>query len=227
MKHTISQSLKNLAADHDISGMIPKAFGTLEVVAAATGKAREIAGHDEPDRHAYLEAVPAYLKSLPNSVELALSMVKIDAAAVLGIPGLASDHAQLSEAERKLSDAQAEVESAQILQGKRLARIHALEAVIEQAAREVEAWEIDWDGETAAAEKLIVDNWGKHPVSSPFDTLQKIAVLKRLAPAAVANIKASIELAEKELQHLRAVPPAPEPAKLVRGRQPLPDLATV
>src|SRR6218665_2955360 len=95
----ISQHLKNLASDYEISALIPRAFAPLEIVAAATSFAREIAGNDEPNRHDYQKAIPAYLKSLPNSQPLALDVIKLDAAQVLGIPGLVTDHAVLSAAQ--------------------------------------------------------------------------------------------------------------------------------
>jgi len=221
--NVISQTLKNIATDSDIAQMIPRRFDPLEVVAASTSVATEISrikGKDEPDRHDYLEAIPKYLGLLPQNVELAQDVIKIDAASVLGIPGLATDQAILTEAQRKLADAQAEVEAAEAIQGKRLARIHRLEEIIVEARREQEAWDIDFDGETAAAETLILENWGKTPVVSPFHVLYQVEVLKRLQPKAVAAIKQRIAEAEKELATLRAAT-APE-VKLTRGKQALP-----
>lgn len=219
MTSTIPQQLKNIAADHDVSQMIPRAFVPLEIVAAASLTAKALAGAAEPDRHHYLRAIPQYLATLPNSVELAQSVIKIDAAAVLGIPGLVADHAILADAQRELSEAQAKVDEAERIQGRRLGRIHRLESDIEQANRELESWNIDFDAEEAAAEAAILEHWGKgYPVNFPFDTLAKTAVLRRLAPGAIAAIKDRISTAQAELDQLRtgdatnAPTPAPAPA---------------
>lgn len=203
----IPQTIKNLAADPDISGIIPRAFNALQVVAAATATAQQLAGHEEPNRHHFLEAVPAYLKRLPNSVPLALEVVSMDAALVLGIPGLATDQAQLSEAQSKLANAQAEVDAAEAIQGRRLARIHRLETEIEQANRELEAWQIDFDGVIASQELAILENFGKHSVNGCFERIASMNILRRLAPKATAALKARIGIAEKELAGLRAAAP--------------------
>lgn len=221
--NVISQSLKNLASDSDIAQMIPRRFNPLEVVAASTAVATEISrikGKDDPDRHDYLEAVPKYLGILPQNVELAQDVIKMDAAKVLSIPGLATDQAILTNAQRELAEAQAKVDAAELIQGKRLSRIHRLEEIIVEARREKEAWDIDFDAETASAEASILEHWGKTPVVSPFHALYQVEVLKRLQPKAVAAIKQRITEAETELSTLRGAT-LPE-VKLTRGKQPLP-----
>jgi len=221
--NVISQTLKNIASDSDISQMIPRAFVPLEVVAASTAVATEIAriaGKDEPDRHDFLEAVPKYLGSLPKNVEMALEVIKMDAAAVLGIPQLATDYSKLSEAQRRRDEAQAEVDAAELLQGKRLGRIHRLESDLSDAVQQLESWNIDFDSEVAQNEATIVENYGKHSVSGCFDRIAAMEVLRRLAPGAIAGIKGRIKEIEGELVTLRAAT-VPE-VKLTRGKQTLP-----
>lgn len=200
---TIPIQLRNLAADPDIAGMIPRSFPALEVFAACTPKAREIAGHDDPDRHDYLKALPLYLAALPKSITLALDIIKMDASASLGLPGLAADHKVLSDAQAKLAEAEAAVAEAEALQGQRLARIARLEATITAARTELSAWSIDYAGEIEHAEKLILQHIGKgYPIPGPFQTIAEMNIMKRLAPKATSDIKARIEIAEKELAAL-------------------------
>lgn len=233
---TISQKLKNIAADHEINAIIPKAFTPLEVVAAATSLAREIAGHEEPDRHEYLAAVPVYLEKLPNNVQLALDVVKMDASKILLIPGLATDHALLSDAQRKLADAESEVAAAEALQGRRLASIHRLEDAVVQANQDLEAWDIDFDSWETQCDAVIVESFGKVDrtgrLNAAFAHRDQIPHLRRLGPAAVANLNATIADAQAELHELRAQvvtdtpQQAPQPPALVRGRVKLLETAT-
>ena len=98
----IPQVIKNIAADSDIFGMIPRHFNALEIVAAATISARNITS--EPDRHTYLVAVPAYIKSLPSCVETAIGIVKADASKILSIPGISSDYEKLAQSQEALAE---------------------------------------------------------------------------------------------------------------------------
>ncbi len=200
----IPLALRNLANDPEINGMIPSAFPALEVVAGATKSARDLAGNDEPDRHAFLKALPAYLNALPKSVPLALEIIHLDASAVLGIPGLAKDHKTLSAAQAKLSEAESAVAEAEALQGRRLARITALEQDITECQRETEAWEIDFESETESAERRILDYWGKAQVREPFDTIASLQILRKLAPVALEALSSRKAAAEKELSDLQS-----------------------
>lgn len=228
MNIVISQALKNIAADSDIALMIPRRFPALELVAASTALASEVAaaaGRTEPNRHDYLEAIPRYLKTLPNSVEMAVESINFSAAAVLGISGLVADHAQLTEAQSKLAEAQAEVEAAEMIQGKRLSRILRLEQEASTANDELQAWnELDFAEWQNRCDTAILESFGKADqlgkLNSAFANLDKIPTLRRLQPVAVAAITARISAAEAMISDLRAA--APEPEKLTRGRQKLP-----
>lgn len=204
MIQTISQTFKNFAGDNDFTAIIPRGYVALEVVAAASVIAKELAGKDEPDRHHYLKAVPLYLASLPQSIEAAVGIVKLDAAAVLNIPGIATDAEKLAQAQARLASAQAEVESAEVLQGKRLAAIYRHEADLSEANRELEAWQIDLDAEVAEAETAILENWGKCSVVGRLNDLAHVPILRKLQPIALKGINSRIAEATAALAVLHA-----------------------
>ena len=200
----MNQVFKNLSVDEEITTHIPRHLVPLEVVAAASVIAREIAGKDEPDRHTYLAAVPRYISSLPDSVEAAVAIVKIDAARSLGIPQLATDAQKLADAQAKLAEAQAEVESAEAVQGKRLQAIHRHERELEEAQRDLESWQIDFEAEIEEAEKSILEYWGRTSVVGRLNDLAHIPILKKLQPIALKAINSRIKEAKGELAKLHA-----------------------
>jgi hypothetical protein len=201
----IPQVLRNLAADSEIFPQIPKHLVALEVVAAASVLAQSLALDEEPNRHHFLESIPRYLAALPSDPLEAAQVCKRDASAVLKID-LAADHDQLVTAIREADLAAAKVAELESQEGRKLARIHQLESLITDATRRLETWQIDFDAEEKLAEKAILDHWGVNPVNAPFDTLAKIAVLRKLAPAAVASITAELDAHKAELDALTAAP---------------------
>lgn len=207
MSTTIPITFRNLANDYDITQCIPRPFDTLEAVAASSKLAASYAtnaGKGEPDRHDFLKAIPAYLKSLPTSTVDALETVRRDAAVALNLPGMAQDVDTLAKAQEKAAKAQAAVDEAEALQGRRIAQIQALEKQREELQSQLAVWEADFDAEISEAENLILEHYGKVIVTAPFERIQMAEVLKRLAPGKLASIRQSIADTEKQLAAAKA-----------------------
>jgi len=216
---TIPQIFINLASDQSIE--IPYGLDKFEIIAASSITAARIAtaaGKNTADRHDYQAAIKLYLNNLPKDEESARSIIARDAATVLGIPEIASERLALESARRAVAEARAEAEAAELLQGRRLSRILRLEESINEARRDRQAWDIDFEASTAEAELLILTHWGKTPVVAPFHSIYQIEVLKRLQPKALSAIDKRIKEAEDELSALRGAT-TPEPKPLARGRQ--------
>jgi hypothetical protein len=206
MSQVIPQTFQNLASDPDIFPGIPQHLHPLEVIAAASVLAQSLALSDEPDRHHFMQVIPIYLKTLPSDELEAASVVKRDASRVLKLE-LVADHDELVRATAAAAAAAARVVELQSIQNRKLARIRVLDAAIKDAENRLEPWQLDWDGEQVIAEKLILENYGFIQVNAPFDTLSKIAVLRKLAPQAITAIKAEIAAHNAELDKLTAAPP--------------------
>lgn len=208
-----------IALADSIDTHIPGAFDKREVIAASHEIACRIAGNDTPDRHDYQNAIPEFLKSLPNNLELAQSEIAIMASRTLGVPGIADEHQRLQSAREKLGDLQAEVAEAEAKQGQRLGRIAQLERIIFDESQKLEGWKIDFEGLAAKADEDILTYWATGtPVVRPFEVHSMIPVLERLAPVAIAGINAKIEAAEKELAILRPQVAQEPAAKPIRGK---------
>ena len=216
----IPQHIKNHSADSEITPLIPQHLSALETVAAASRLAVELARPNEPDRHTFIEAIQQYVASLPDDKSEALVIVRRDAEQVLGIAGLATEAAELAEAESEVVAAQARVMDAQARQGQRLARVQRLDSELEETRRRLEPWQTDFDAAEVIAESQLLENYGIHACNGVFERLHQIAILRKLAPVAVESITARIGEIETELAGLRGVPaePAPEPARPFRGR---------
>lgn len=223
----ISNFYRAIAAD--IRGTIPPEFDPLEIAAACTPNAQDLAGGADPDRGHFREAVRVYLAKLPADTELALGIVKMDAGKYLGIPGLASDHAKIEAARQALAEAEAEVAALEAENGNRLRRIHLLDREIADARNELPSWQRDWDGIEAQARATIAEKFADQSagkiysmqhVNFAFEDLQRVPILRELAPGAMAKLQGRIAAAEAELAELRApeVEPSEEPPKLIRGR---------
>jgi hypothetical protein len=206
MSQIIPQTFQNLAADTDIFPGIPRHLNPIEVIAASSVLAQSLALSNEPDRHHFLQVIPIYLKTLPSDELEAASVVKRDASRVLKLD-LATDHDELVKATAAAAAAAARVVELESVQNRKLARIRVLDAAIKETERKLEPWQLDWDGEQVIAEKLILENYGIIQVNGPFETLSRIAVLRKLAPQAITAIKAEIAAHKAELDKLTAAPP--------------------
>lgn len=201
---TIPQTIKNIASDADFVNIVPRRFSTLELIAASTKLAKQIAGNDAPQRPAYLQAVPAYLKTLPSSTPDALEIVRKDAAEVLALPGMATDAVALSKAIAKREKADADVADAEALQGRRLAQIQTLEKQVEELQNSLSIWDQNFDQIITDQETLILEYFGKAVVSAPFDQINQANILKRLAPGKIAEIRKDLADTEKQLASLKS-----------------------
>lgn len=210
---------------------IPHAFPPLEVAAAATDIASEMAAPEAPNPAHFKEAIALYLSKLPSDTNLALDVIKMDAAKALGVPGITAEHEAVKAAREALAEAQAAVDAAEAERGRTMSRIHALNQIISDATSNLDGWDFDFDKIEADAEAVISERFGKSGLGAVYDIphinaafgeLARVGILRRLAPAAIARLKETIATAKAELDQLRTVQASePEPVKLVRGRQKL------
>ena len=204
----ISNHLRGLVSD-SIGIFIPNCYDRLEVLAASSVIARA-ASVGEPDRHDFISAVSKYLDSLPKDEFEARSVISRDAASVLGVPGLAQDRDEIQTARAAMLAAEANLLEAQSREGRRLGRINTIETQIVSTNAELERWQIDFDGVVKHYENEISERFGDPAYglrcNSVLDEISRIERLKKLAPAAVAKIKARIGDLEGELQTLRGEP---------------------
>ena len=226
------------AVASQIQKYLPDGYSPLELAAASTSIAQRLAGDKQPDYSHFREAVQLYMQELPSDKDLAIATIKCEAGTVLGIPQLGSEHARLVLARAELASLEAEIAAAESIQGKRLQRIQKLDQVIEYAQNGLEKWDLDFEGIEKQAEETISFLFGDGSPGSPYNAgrinaafvdIERFVILRKLAPAAVAKLEATIAEAQSELATLRAVDPdakpEPEPVKLTRGRVNLPEPA--
>jgi hypothetical protein len=198
---TVNQTIKNFANDLGID--LPGKFSRLEITAAIMADFREKKGHF-PDRHEFIAHIETYQKTLPSDSLEAGVVIATAAADLLGLPGLKTDAERVQHAREIIAQAEADVAEAEQNKGRRLSRIHSLEQIVRDLSTQRSAWQIDFAGETAAAENLILENWGRgYQISGPFSDLQAFAVLKKLQPAAYKMIDGKIADSQAELDQLK------------------------
>jgi hypothetical protein len=198
---TIPQAVQNIAADTQV--YLPPTFSRIELTAAIF-----TAYHDNhgvyPDRHQFQAYSPAFVKSLPGDKLEAAVLIAESAAKLLGMPGLATDAQRIQHARATIAAAEADAAEAEASRGQRMSRIHSLEQIIKDLTAQRAAWEIDFAGETAAAENLILEHFGRGvAINAPFDDLQTLSVLKKLQPAAYKMIDAKLADTQAELDQLK------------------------
>jgi hypothetical protein len=198
---TIPQAVQNIANDTQVD--LPPTFSRIELTAAIFTAYRDNHGV-YPDRHQFQAYSPAFVKSLPGDALEAGVVVATAAAKLLGLPGLAKDAQRVQHAREIIAQAEIDVADAEQKKGRRLSRIYSLEQIVRDLVTQRAAWEIDFSGETAAAENLILENWGRgYQINGPFNDLQTLAVLKKLQPAAYKMIDAKLAAAQGELDQLK------------------------
>lgn len=230
----ISAFYKSVA--EDIRSRVPREYNPLEVAAACTKTAQRLAGDDVPDRSHYKDALALYLQDLPSDPALATATIKHDAGVALGIPQLASDFDQLQAAREALAEAEAAVMQAEAKEGQRILRLKQLDGEMFKLQEHINSWNLDFDLIVANAEACISEEFGKtgpesiysdQRVNVSFEDIARVAVLRRLAPAAIKKLQAKLDALSAEHNALRdAAPevvakPEPAPMKLTRGRQKL------
>jgi hypothetical protein len=198
---TIPQAVQNIANDTQVD--LPPTFSRIELTAAIFTAYRDNHGV-YPDRHQFQAYSPAFVKSLPGDALEAGVVVATAAAKLLGLPGLAKDAQRVQHAREIIAQAEIDVADAEQSKGRRLSRIHSLEQIIKDLTAQRAQWQIDFAGETAAAENLILEHFGRGvSINAPFDDLQTLAVLKKLQPQAFKAIDAKLADAQAELADLK------------------------
>jgi len=198
---TIPQAVQNIASDTQID--LPPSFSRIELSAAVFVAYHEKHG-SYPDRHAFQLFSQAFVKSLPGDKIEAAVLIAEAAAKLLGLPGLATDAQRIQHARAAIAQAEIDAADAEACRGQRLSRIHSLEQIVRDLSTQRAAWQIDFASETAAAENLILENFGRgYQINSPFDDLQILSVLKKLQPQAFKTIDAKIAVAQAELDELK------------------------
>jgi len=219
---TASPAISNFykAVAGQIQPYIPSQFSPLELAAASTNIARRLAGGEEPDYSHFRQAVQLYMQDLPSDNDLAISTVKYDAGIVLGIPQLKTEHDRLTAARAELTRVEAEIAAAEAIQGNRLQRIQKLDQAIFYAQNGLEKWNLDFDGIQAHAEETISRLFGdgspgsvynQHHINAAFEDIARVGILRKLEPAAVEKLNATIAEAQSELDMLRAADPDAKP----------------
>lgn len=218
-------SFRQMAAS--LQKQIPHFYDSLLIVAAASPLAQQLAGGEAPTRSEFREAVGAYLSKLPEDLDKANEIIARDARKVLDLPEVDVDQERLVAAKEALAEAQAQIESIEAGRVQRIQRNDELEKLIQEKVQELIVWERDWDAITLSAKETISRNYGiPLEKSSPYDRsledaafndLQRVPILKSLAPQVIEKIKIAIAEAEIELQALKPTASEPAPAPF-RGK---------
>ena len=219
---------ENLAGQ--LAASIPSAYSPIEIIACSADRAAKLAGDKAVSLSYWREAIAEFLKNLPEDFDAAELQVKTTASKVLGDSNILELYTRRRDAVAKLAAVENDLRNIEIEKAWRLNRICNLTAEIESASASLQIWDRPWDALLADSESKILGLYGDaspgagynmNQIQASFEDIARITVLRKLAPAAIAKLNATLASASAELEQLRPkVTQAPEPvAPLVRGRQ--------
>ena len=224
---------ENLAPQ--LAGNIPSAFSPIEIIACCADRAAKLAGDKQPSLSDWKEAIGNFMKALPEDFESAELIIKSTASNVLGDSSILDLYTRRRDARAKLAAVENELQHVETEKVRRIERIRNLENVITAAEASLPIWDRQWDVLLADSESKILGLYGDaspgagynmNQIQASFEDIARITVLRKLAPAAIEKLNATLASASAELAELRpAVAQTPEPPALVRGRQPIPQPA--